>query len=734
MAEEEKNSLDTIRNVKQELKNKTAKYINGKKHKKHVIVFETKELPDKNNEKNNNNDQPLRNKNIKTISKKEKEEKTKTGENMKSTLQNEQSKNKNNSKKKTKSAIKNRKENRKDILNYSNAVRKNNLKSVPKYYNKNYKVNILFEYINLKDLIKNRNLDTFVIVESEKAENTKKVDVSPETQKNETSEKNSNNKQSSEKKTGKRFSFILFSADTYENKRKSSISNTDALKSKRTETNRSKTSLINVDNSENTNKNNNNNIPNSDQKEIFNNKEINEIKNNDNQSNIKKEPNNNLNNIEKNSNFQENDGNSIKKDKNNNNINNYNNKQMLQNKLLNPLDNKSSQLPSLTKKTFTTSNHKRNSAIIGKTKIKNLGFDIKDITKTEEDENELLKSEYNALKSQVKEKEILKIDSNNSIGYKSDGSKTENNSSLFILINQQFIPFTDKKEKKEDNENNKEQIYHIFGICRGGGDFGQIISNYLSSNIPKNINRELNNLDNKITTIEKNSKNFEYIIKNIFYQINNYLNNNQDVDTSTSGSTFCSLIITQKNIISINLGNNKAIIGIKKKNNEKNTDKKTSNFIYRNLTSCHIPSIKEEKQRILENNGTVNYSIGYNNYDYSALRIKHPNLNVPGLKITRCFGFKDWNNIGVICDPEIHFIKLEERFKFIIIGSDSLWEAITNQEAVDIVEKYYDNKDIKGAVKDLVKTAKINWIKKKDLMDDMSVIVIFFNDGNKENK
>ena len=716
MAEEEKNSYDTIKNIKKELKNKTTKYLNSKKPKKHVIDFEKKNVNNGNNGKNESSDS-LKTIKINTKSENKKDKKNEINDNKKSTfLRNkkpENENNKNSSNKKTKHNMKNRS----DIINYSNKIRKNNIKSVPKNYDKNYKLSLLFEYINIKDIMKNRNLDTFLISESEKTENTKKVDIPNKD--NNASEKS--NKQSKEK-TGKRFSFILFSSDTYENKRKSFASNTD-LKSKISETNKSKRSLINDDNSESKN------ISSNALKEISKNSnkllnEISEIDSKDNQNKIKNKSNNSLKNTKKNSFSEKNDENKNQKEKNKN-LSTSSNKPILKNNLLDPFENKDSKLPSLNKNKIT--HQKRNSAIIGKTKIKNLGFDIKDIKKIEEDENELLKSGYNALKSQIKSKEIVKIEKNNSIGYKSDGTKTENSSSLFVLINQNFSPYIDKKDNNENKEN--EKIYHIFGICSGSGDIGEIISNYLSNNIPKNINKELNNPINKITTIEKNTQNFEYTIKNIFYQLNNYLNSNQDIDTSLSGCCFCSLIITHKNIISINLGNNKSIIAIKKTNKEKN-DEKTSNFIFKNLTNLHLLTNQEEKQRIVENNGNINYSIGYNDYEDKALRIKHPNLNIPGLKITRCFGYKDWNNIGVICEPEIHFIKNEERFKFIIIGSDSLWEVINYQEAVDIVAKYYDSKDVKNAVKDLVKIAKVNSLKKKDSIDDISVIVIFFNDDD----
>ena len=176
MAEEKKNSYDTIKNIKKELKNKTTKYLNSKKPKKHVIDFEKKNVNNGNNGKNESSDS-LKTIKINTKSENKKDKKNEINDNKKSTfLRNkkpENENNKNSSNKKTKHNMKNRS----DIINYSNKIRKNNIKSVPKNYDKNYKLSLLFEYINIKDIMKNRNLDTFLISESEKTENTKKVDI-----------------------------------------------------------------------------------------------------------------------------------------------------------------------------------------------------------------------------------------------------------------------------------------------------------------------------------------------------------------------------------------------------------------------------------------------------------------------------------------------------------------------------------------------------------------------------
>ena len=63
--------------------------------------------------------------------------------------------------------------------------------------------------------------------------------------------------------------------------------------------------------------------------------------------------------------------------------------------------------------------------------------------------------------------------------------------------------------------------------------------------------------------------------------------------------------------------------------------------------------------------------------------------NVPGLAMTRSFGDEVGHEVGVIVDPEIYEYEFVKEDKFIVVGSDGLWEFISNEEVVNIVKKFY---------------------------------------------
>jgi serine/threonine protein phosphatase PrpC len=64
--------------------------------------------------------------------------------------------------------------------------------------------------------------------------------------------------------------------------------------------------------------------------------------------------------------------------------------------------------------------------------------------------------------------------------------------------------------------------------------------------------------------------------------------------------------------------------------------------------------------------------------------------------------------------------------KFIIIASDGVWEFISNKKAANIVLPFYEKNDPDGACKALIKES-IEWWNKEDIVvDDITVICLFF--------
>ncbi len=83
--------------------------------------------------------------------------------------------------------------------------------------------------------------------------------------------------------------------------------------------------------------------------------------------------------------------------------------------------------------------------------------------------------------------------------------------------------------------------------------------------------------------------------------------------------------------------------------------------------------------------------------------------------------------VGVINEPEILDIIINDNDKFIILASDGLWEFVSNEDVRDIVNKYYKDFNLKDAVKDLINFARKKFENVGKYVDDITIILIFLN-------
>ena len=266
------------------------------------------------------------------------------------------------------------------------------------------------------------------------------------------------------------------------------------------------------------------------------------------------------------------------------------------------------------------------------------------------------------------------------------------------------------------NNINDNPKYYYMGVCDGHGMYGKEVSDFLVNYLPKNLNENIKIKNIKYLNFESINS-LSKIIKTTFIQTNNELVNNSRINTYLSGSTCSSILFTPRKIISINVGDSRCILG-KLKGNK---------WISRDLSRDHKPSEKDEKNRILSNEGRVEkYKDEFGNYN-GPLRVWLKYEETPGLAMTRSFGDELAHKIGVIVEPEIKEYVFLSEDKFFIIGSDGLWEYISSEECVNMVKDFYLKNDIEGAIKYLYKESSKRWIMQQDVIDDITIIIVFMN-------
>ena len=296
------------------------------------------------------------------------------------------------------------------------------------------------------------------------------------------------------------------------------------------------------------------------------------------------------------------------------------------------------------------------------------------------------KKEIELLIKNQKVKKTIKISSCTKAGCSGPGIVKTNQDSYFI------------KENFLKNSNN-----FFLGVCDGHGEKGELVSRYVIAKLPEYI-KDLNN-DN---------------ITNNFKKINNEVFNSKSMDSNMSGTTVVSLVLTTEKIISINLGDSRASIF------------KYENGLYycKNLTRDHKPSEPDEYKRIINNNGRIKKC-----YDEDLKKNLGPdrvwlkNKEEPGLAMTRSIGDKIAHSVGVSDEPEFKNFDYDGTEKFIIIASDGIWEYLHGDDCIKVVRPFYEEgKDSEEAALALVKEAFRKWRRKEVAIDDITSIVVFFED------
>jgi serine/threonine protein phosphatase PrpC len=98
----------------------------------------------------------------------------------------------------------------------------------------------------------------------------------------------------------------------------------------------------------------------------------------------------------------------------------------------------------------------------------------------------------------------------------------------------------------------------------------------------------------------------------------------------------------------------------------------------------------------------------------------------PGIAMSRSIGDLLASTLGVIPEPEVREEKLDDKTKFIVICSDGVWEFLDNKAVKDLVMPFYEKNDPEGACKKLINESTKWWNDEDVVVDDITVIVIFF--------
>ena len=311
-------------------------------------------------------------------------------------------------------------------------------------------------------------------------------------------------------------------------------------------------------------------------------------------------------------------------------------------------------------------------------------------------------------------------------------SSLNNNITVSSVITMPGI--CDEKEKiNQDSYLIKENIFKenfsIYGVFDGHGDNGHLISKYISESMNEYYNNKLNyflteeDKENLFTENITNIflKNYATILKNTSLKIDEDLNTSITYDISQSGTTSVMLFLLNDQLICSNIGDSQCFIF--------NCDSEDL-WTFEALSFPHLASDEKEQKRILEQGGEIHPYYEQNGIFEGPDRIYAKNKVYPGLVMSRTFGDLEAKKIGVISEPDIIIKKIDSNAKYIVLGSDGLWDMVKPYDVIRIVRPFFNKGDIEGACQTLMKKAKQQWDKGEDERDDITFIVVFIGTPN----
>jgi serine/threonine protein phosphatase PrpC len=216
--------------------------------------------------------------------------------------------------------------------------------------------------------------------------------------------------------------------------------------------------------------------------------------------------------------------------------------------------------------------------------------------------------------------------------------------------------------------------------------------------------------------------------KDSFIEVNEDLSKT-DIKSHTSGTTCVVLYVTGMDYWLAHTGDSRAVLA-KEKNG------KLQAF---DLTQDHKPDLEVERKRILASGGFVKAA----NEEMPSARVYlDKECKRVGLAVSRSIGDFIVKGIGVSAEPEVNQFALDMNDKFIIMASDGVWEFLSSQvflsliqttiftiylllivfcvqEAVDIVDRNLDSGS-ERACQVLIETAMARWQQEEgDYRDDV---------------
>ncbi|KAJ7533473.1 hypothetical protein O6H91_13G050700 [Diphasiastrum complanatum] len=259
----------------------------------------------------------------------------------------------------------------------------------------------------------------------------------------------------------------------------------------------------------------------------------------------------------------------------------------------------------------------------------------------------------------------------------------------------------------------KDPNDHFFGVFDGHGEFGTQCSQFAKKNLCENLLKNRNYKSDAVQAYHA-----------AFAATNTQLHRSS-IDDSMSGTTGITVLVRGRTLYVANVGDSRAVVA----------ERVGTDLIAVDLSSDQTPYRADECARVKlcgarvltldQLEGVKNPNVqcwgGEEDDDGDPPRLWVANGMFPGTAFTRSIGDTVAERIGVIADPEVLVMELNDKHPFFIIATDGVFEFLSSQAVVDMVAKFKDPRDACAAV---VTESYRLWLQYETRTDDITIIVV----------
>ncbi|KAG8458325.1 hypothetical protein KFE25_005172 [Diacronema lutheri] len=190
------------------------------------------------------------------------------------------------------------------------------------------------------------------------------------------------------------------------------------------------------------------------------------------------------------------------------------------------------------------------------------------------------------------------------------------------------------------------------------------------------------------------------------------------IDVRHSGTTACTAQLAGDELIVANVGDSRAVIG------RVDPAAPGGALIARDLSCDHKPDSEGEHRRITRSGGRVAPMHVPGHGFVGPARVWDRSQRF-GLATSRAFGDTTHsvaNGGQVIAEPDVTVHRLTKHDRYVILGTDGVWDQLSSHEAVTMAAKH--GADLKAASAAIAREAKRRWELSGPIRDDITAVVM----------